>query len=335
MKIFFVHNGNETFVKNDRDLLNGMFEVLDFRAARKFPYEVRRYWSGVIRSDVVFCWFASWNSFWTLLLAKILHKPSVMVIGGYDVANLPIANYGHQRGGVKKWISRWAMGLANILIPFSHYSQQEAEQNVGIRADHMKMIYLGVPDAFGSLPTTAKERMALTVGKVEWQNLKRKGIEPFVRCAAHLPDVQFVVVGDWADASIEYLRSIASQNVIFTGRVSNEVLLDYYRRASVYVQASLHEGFGLSVAESMLAGCIPVTTPIGSLPEVVGDCGFFSNSPETSDIAKAIETALNDGSLLVRIQARERVLSKFSAEKRGHLLEQIMNCVLSNRNAKK
>jgi glycosyltransferase involved in cell wall biosynthesis len=334
-KIFFVHSGNETFVKLDRKLLSASFDVKDFYVARKFPAEFMLYWRGIKRADILFCWFASWNSFWALLIARIFRKPSIMVIGGYDVADLPIADYGHQRGGLKKRVSRWAMGLANILIPFSKYSQQEAEKNAGIRADCMKVIYIGVPDALVSLPTAVRERMALTVGKVEWPNLKRKGIEPFVCAAAYMSDVQFVVIGAWADDSIEYLRSIASSNVVFTGRVSDEELLDYYRRASVYVQASLHEGFGLSVAEAMLAGCIPVVTHEGSLPEVVGDCGFYITSPDTSDVVKAIETALNNSSLLMHVHARERVLSQFPMEKRRNSLEQIVNFVLSNENAKK
>ena len=323
MRIFFVHSGNETFVKLDRELLSTSFEVCDLYAARKFPADLPRYWRGVSETDLTFCWFASWNSFWALLLARVLGKPSIMVIGGYDVANLPVADYGSQRGGLEKWISRWGMNLANILLPFSNYSQQETEINAGASAGTMKMIYIGVPDPFGSISQIPRERIAITVGKVDRSNIRRKGLEPFVRSAAYLPDVQFVVVGPWADDSIDHLRSIASPNVVFSGRVTDEELLDYYKQASVYVQASLHEGFGLSVAEAMLAGCIPVVTKVGSLPEVVGDCGIYCASPEPSEVAKAIDIALNS-SLLMREQARERILSQFPMEKRRKLLEEII-----------
>jgi glycosyltransferase involved in cell wall biosynthesis len=322
-KILFVHSSDETFVKLDRELLDTSFDLQDFYVARKFPAKFIQYLSEIRKTDVLFCWFASWNSFWALLLARLMRKGSVLVIGGYDLANLPEADYGHQRGGLGKWISRFAMSLATALFTNSYYSQKEAELNAGIPSERVRVIYHGVPDPFGSLPGAPKERMTITVGKVDQPNLKRKGIEPFVRAAAHLPDVKFVVVGAWADDSIEYLRSVASPNVVFTGRVSDEELLDYYRQASVYVQASLHEGFGLSVAEAMLAGCIPITTRAGSLPEVVGDCGYYCDSPEPSDIAKAIEMALH-GSVSIRERARERILSNFPMEKRRKLLEEII-----------
>ena len=326
-KILFVHSSNETFVKLDRELLINSFALCDLYAPRKFPVDFRLYWRSIRKSDIIFCWFASWNSFWAILLAKIFRKPSIMVIGGYDVADLPEANYGHQRGGLKKKISQWAMGLADILIPFSEYSQSEAIKNAGVRADRMKVIYIGVPDLFVSLPATARERIALTVGKVEWANLKRKGLESFVRVAATLQDVKFILVGEWVDDSIEFLRSIAFANVTFTGRVDDGRLLEFYRRASVYVQPSLHEGFGLSVAEAMLAGCIPVITNAGSLPEVVGDCGFYCNTSEPFDIAKSIEIALASPSWF-RGKCRERILSLFSMQKRRELLEESIYSIL-------
>lgn len=332
-KILFVHSGNETFVKIDRQLLSASFLVRDFHATRKFPADLWTYWRGIKENDVLYCWFAGWNSLWALMLAKVLQTPSVLVIGGYDLANLPDANYGLQRGGLGKWVSRFAMRLATVVFTNSYFSQTEAEQNAAVPLDRVRVIYHGVPDPFGALPKFAGEDMVLTVGKVDWPNLKRKGIEAFVRAAARLPEVQFVVIGDWADNSITYLQALASPNVIFTGRVSDTELLAYYRQAAVYVQASLHEGFGMSVAEAMLAGCIPVVTRAGSLPEVVGDCGFYSDSPEPSDIAKAIRNALNSPPTL-REDGRRRILRLFPMQQRGEALQQVIQSVWNNDNAK-
>jgi len=323
MHVLFVHTGNEQFVKIDRDLLSASFTLQDLHVPARFPRSLLRYLRGVARTDIVFCWFASWNSFWALLLARAFKRPSILVIGGYDVANVPEAHYGHQRGGPSRWVSRWAMGLARILLPFSVYSLQQALDNAGIAPQRMRLVYLGIPDSFGALPQVPSERMALTVGNVAWPNLRRKGLEPFVRAAALLPDVHFVLVGAWFDDSITYLRSIASPNVTFTGWISDEELRACYLRASVYVQASLHEGFGLSVAEAMLAGCIPVTTRAGALPEVVGECGVYTESSDPDSISRAIVSALSS-SQSDRLRARQRVLTEFTLDRRRQMIDQVM-----------
>jgi len=324
MRILFLHSGNESFVKIDRELLAACFDVHDFHAIQKFPMGLMNYLQGIRECDLLFGWFASWNSFWALLLSKLFRKSSILIIGGYDIANLPAADYGHQRGGLEKIVSRLAMQLADHLLPFSDFSQQEAVRNVHVPEERMDRIYLGVPDVFGALPADGRQRMALTVGNVEWPNIKRKGLEPFVRTAAHLPEVQFVLAGAWKDDSITYLRSIASSNVLFTGRLSEEELESYYRKSSVYIQPSLHEGFGLSVAEAMLAGCIPVVTKAGSLPEVVGDCGQYCESNSPDQVAQAIRLALNS-SFEDRVRARERILTEFPLQQRKTALLRLID----------
>lgn len=320
LKVLLVHSGDESFVRLDRELLARSFEVDELFMRRKFPIGMFRLWRGIRLADVVYCWFASWNSFWAVLLARIAGRRSILVIGGYDIANLPQAEYGHQRGGVQKKLSRWAMRLADALTAFSHFSRQEAVRNADIPDDKIQVIYLGVPDPFGSLPQKPREPLVLTVGKVDSSNLKRKGLQAFVQAAAHLPDVKFLLVGPWADASIEQLRAIATPNVTFTGWVTASELLEYYRKAAVYVQASLHEGFGMSVAEAMLAGCIPVVSRLGSLPEVVGDCGIYLDASEPLGIANAVRAAL-DRPPQLRDQARQRILSHFTMEQRQLVLE--------------
>jgi glycosyltransferase involved in cell wall biosynthesis len=321
-RILFIHNNPARFVRQDLDALRDRFPVVEKHlAARRL--EPVSLWSAVSTNDVVFGWFASWHAFLPMLYARLLGKPSVLVIGGYDIANIPESGYGHQRGGLKKWVSRATMRMARFLITNSRFSQAEASLNAGLRDTHLHVVYHGVPDAFGGLTANRRECMALTVGDVDRPNLSRKGIEPFVRAAALLPHVRFVVAGRWKDQTIEGLRSLATSNVEFTGWLDDLTLMEYYRRASVYVQVSRHEGFGMSVAEAMLAGCIPVVTAAGALPEVVGNCGVYCPSQEPARVAAAIRQAL-ESTEEARYKARERVLTNFQPQVRAESIARIV-----------
>ena len=61
------------------------------------------------------------------------------------------------------------------------------------------------------------------------------------------------------------------------------------------MQASRHEGFGLAVAEAMLAGCVPVVMNVTAMPEVVGDAGVLIESQRPEDVAEGIRRALELG----------------------------------------
>jgi len=326
-KILFVHNHLSEFVRLDLEELRKRYQVTECYLPPR-TLNTSGLWQKVRMHDLVFGWFASWHTYLPLKFAKLLGKPSVLVIGGYDLANMPEIDYGHQRGGMKKWLSRRAMHSASCLVTNSQFSRHEATTNAALSSEQVHAIYHGVPDPFGALPQERRLRMALTVGNVDRSTLKRKGHERFVRTAALMPDVSFVLVGDWKDDAVDRLRSIATPNVTFTGRVSDQDLLDYYRQAAVYVQASRHEGFGLSVAEAMLAGCIPVVTRAGALPEVVGDSGVFVEASDPAALAQAIEKALAYPDA-ARAAIRQRILARFPMEKRGQLLDQLIRPLMN------
>jgi glycosyltransferase involved in cell wall biosynthesis len=321
-RILFFHNSPARFVEMDRESLRSRYPLTDccLRSRWINPLAI---WRQVRNHDLVIGWFASWHSLLPLLFARWLGRPSVLIVGGYDLANLPEIGYGHQRGGIKKWVSRWDMRLATCLVTNARYSRDEALRNAGIPAERVNVIYHGVEDVFGALPAGPRARFVLTVGNVNRSNLWRKGHEPFVRAAALVPDAQFILVGAWVDDAIEHLRAIAPPNVTFTGRVADDALWDYYRRASVYVQASAHEGFGLSLAEAMLAGCVPAVTRSGALPEVVGDAGVYTSSQDPGDVALAIRSALEQPSI-ARLEARQRVLTCFPTAARRQALEDLI-----------
>ena len=69
----------------------------------------------------------------------------------------------------------------------------------------------------------------------------------------------------------------------------------------------------MAVVESMLCGCIPVTTNGGALPEVTGDAGFRGDGD--AELAAGVTSAL-DVSFEQRLRSRE-FAQKFSADVRG------------------
>jgi glycosyltransferase involved in cell wall biosynthesis len=208
------------------------------------------------------------------------------------------------------------------LIAFSDYSRQEAIEHSGADPQRIVTIYLGVSPLSpqNDQPIVRQSDLIVTVGGLRVENLLRKGLLPFVQTAHLLPELSFIVVGAvFEPEALAMLKANAPANVEITGELSNEQLAAVYQRARIYVQASLHEGFGLSVAEAMLAGCVPVVTAVGSLPEVVGEAGIYAESNQPEAIAKAIHQALDCDPALGEA-ARNRILTLFPMAERQKAL---------------
>jgi glycosyltransferase involved in cell wall biosynthesis len=328
VRLLFVHSRKASFVAIDREILAERFEIEDLFQPGRVPNPLKVI-RGALRADVVFGWFASWHTFFPITLAWLLRKPSVLVIGGFDTANMPDIGYGHQRGGLRRWASRWIFRRATRLITNSNYSLTEIERNTPIPPARVTVVRHGVPDQFEEEPGE-KERAALTVGAIDHTTLVQKGQLPFVQAARELPDVRFVFAGRWLDDAVDEIRAIAPPNLELTGWLSEEDLRAAYRRAAVYVQASRHEGFGLAVAEAMLAGCVPVVMNVTAMPEVVGDAGVLIESQRAEDVADGVRRALAMGPAASH-RARERILTTFPMESRREGILRVVDEALAGR----
>jgi glycosyltransferase involved in cell wall biosynthesis len=327
-RLLYVHSRKASFVAIDRDILAERYAIEDLYQPGRWP-NLLAVIGAVRRADIVFGWFASWHTFFPITLAWLMRKPSVLIVGGFDTADMPDIGYGYQQGGLRRWASRWIMSRATRLITNSEYSLTEIERNTPIPPSRVTVVHHGVPDPFGR-PGAHKERLALTVGAIDRGTLVQKGQLPFVRAAGELPDVRFVFAGKWLDDAIAELRSIAADNVEFTGWLSDEDLRALYLRAGVYVQASRHEGFGLAVAEAMLAGCVPVVMNVTAMPEVVGDAGVLIESQRPQDVAAGIRRALALGPDANRA-ARERILTAFPIESRREGILRVVDEAVAGR----
>ncbi len=318
LRVLFVHQHPWSYVRRDLDILRGAYDVREHRFHG--IADIVRLRIDVQWCDVAFVWFGSLHAFFTVLFARILHKRTAVVAGGWDVGQPPD---GMPYRWHKRWCPQYVFSHCDMTLTVSDFNTQEARANVkGIRT--LRRIYHGFEtDRFVPDTTVAKRRSALTTGTISRFYNERKGLPLFIQAARYLPDVQFLLAGDWWDSSVDSLRSMIGPNVSLQGHVSDDELLKLYQSSAVYVQASRHEAFACSLAEAMLCGCVPVVTRAAALPEVVGDCGVYVQERAPEALARAIAEALQRPEMGPR--ARQRIIECFPLEKRRRELLAIMD----------
>jgi glycosyltransferase involved in cell wall biosynthesis len=265
------------------------------------------------------------------LLARLLGVRVAFVTGGYDIVSMPEIGFGALRVPLFRALLRLTIPLANLFLPFS-LSAAKQLRKYGKPA-RMRVIYPGVDTAFFTPDPAAPPRrpLALTVSAVNSVTIQQKGLETFVRAAAHAPDIQWVLVGSALDDSITHLREIASPNVRFVDRfISTEELRALYRQASCYVQVSAHEGFGIAVAEAISCGSVPILTRRWSLPEVAADLATYVPLNDPEAVARAAVAASHAPDDL-RLKLRERIVATFPLRRRERELTSALLALVPNR----
>jgi glycosyltransferase involved in cell wall biosynthesis len=308
-KILFESATIYYFRKKDLEILKRHFEVTVFSKSLDpsfFAESVRK----IMGIDIVFSWFATKRALYFALLSKLFRKRFILVSGGNDVVEMP--EIGFTFGFLRRLQVKTTLLLADRVLVFSDSSKASILE-LAPRAN-VETVYVGAIDTGIFRPDRPKEDLTVTVGIVSWGNVERKGLNTFVKAAAYLPVEKFAVIGRWEDDSIDHLRSMSTPNVVFAGYLPLDELVEWYRRARVYVQVSLHEGFGIAVAEAMSCECVPVVTREGAIPEVVGDTGYYVPYGDPKATAEAIEKALRDEEKGKK--ARKRVIKLFSLERR-------------------
>ena len=139
----------------------------------------------------------------------------------------------------------------------------------------------------------------------------RKGHEVLLRALASVPDSNWrlACVGSARrhPPTVERLRALMlaeglADRVSLAGEVDASDLAAHYDRADLFVLPTLHEGYGMAVAEALAHGLPVVGTATGAIPELVADgAGLVVPPGDPARLAAALSELLTDAS------ARERL----------------------------
>lgn len=217
---------------------------------------------------------------------------------------------------------------ATRLGTVSEFSRNDLVNTWNLPADSIDVIYNGSNELYKPLSSDTAEqtRKEYTQGKPYFIYVgalnPRKNIEGMLqgfelfKQQNDLPH-QLVIVGEkmWGNSGMDKVyESMSHKNeVLFTGRLSNEKLHVLLASAQALVLVSHLEGFGIPVLEAMYCDIPVLCSNVTALPEVASTAGHLVNPGSIDSIARGFAKLASDEAYRNQLIANARIQrTKFS-----------------------
>ncbi|MFT4800317.1 MAG: glycosyltransferase involved in cell wall biosynthesis [Flavobacteriaceae bacterium] len=325
--ILFIKRGFTRFEDNDFNLLAKNFNVKLYEPGFNNIYKV---FSEIRKVDILYYWFPNDYKFIISLIAKILNK-KIIIVGGGQMSTADTKKNRKFARVKYRFLHRilgiLSLKIADKIITVSKYEFKGISRYVS--KNKISLIFNSIETKLFNNKNKIKRdpKLIITISGLKDTHYHRKGLDVFVNLSKEMPDYKFVLIGkDCNDGTYEIIKNQVKNNFSITGAVSDDELVDWMFKASIYCQFSRQEGFGVALAESMACGCIPVVSQFGAIPEVAGPDAYYI---EKELNYKEIKSTIIDASKsnIKRDLFSQRIISLFNDSTRNKLLIDKVNSV--------
>lgn len=228
--------------------------------------------------------------------------------------DLPSAASRYYRTYFKKYARN-----ADRVITVSRYSKNDIAELYSISENKIDVIYNAASDTFNNKADNSPYpfQYFIYVGSLHPRKNIKRLLEAYVLFKKKSNSVlKMVIVGEKMNwDSEQYNLDQYTDEVIFTGRVTDSQLNALYRHALALTYVPYFEGFGIPLVEAMQCETPIITANVSSLPEIAGDAALYVNPMNVEEISSALHQISIDEPLrkkLINVGAQQK--NKFSWE---------------------
>lgn len=229
--------------------------------------------------------------------------------------NLPLSRqYFIYHGGWRLKEVQKTLQRADLVILLNHFDKAYASEHLGVPASRIRVAGNGIPSSFVGLPFRpenewpADEPIRIAV---PGSFAQRKGIAYSIPALNQIlrayPNVEagFLGAGVPEETVYQGIDEDLRGRVTVLPRFEHEKLPELLRPYRIQLMASVTEGFGKVLVESMACGLAPVTTDTPGPMEVArdGENALVVPRRDTAALVAALRRLIEDGDLRGRIRA--------------------------------
>jgi len=215
---------------------------------------------------------------------------------------LPYPLYQFKRLGYSFVLSQ-AVKRAARIITVSQTVKQDIIREFAISPDKVSVTYESgeLEEKTDTSVFSVPKKYILYVGNAHpHKNLSRL-VEAYLLIRKRIPELRLVCIGKhdyfYTRLQTDVAKSLAVENVIFPGEVSNAALVRWYRHAAAFVFPSLAEGFGIPGLEAMQFSCPVLASDIPVFREIYGGAANYFDQTDVVDMADEITSILKQDKL--------------------------------------
>jgi len=248
--------------------------------------------------------------------------PSALIARRRFNLNVPVVSHHHHLdpSPLNRLIEKRVVEGSDRVVVGSEFGRRQLAAELGVRTDHVSVVYYGVDPALvsGPPPSDLLDRyrlrghsVVLFLGGLKPRKNLFLLLDVWAPVAAREPEARLVIAGGGplrADLERHARRLGLEGRVVFTGYVPEAEKAAHFRLADVFLFPSAMEGFGFSVAEAMSAGVPVVASDRGSIPELVaeGQSGFVCDPAVPDRFVERLLLLLGDAALREKFGAAAR-----------------------------
>jgi glycosyltransferase involved in cell wall biosynthesis len=190
------------------------------------------------------------------------------------------------------------------IVTLSESSRQEIVDMLHLSADRISVAPPGVDAMYSPGGERSTTPLVVAVGRLVPVKRFDVLINSLAALKERVPALRAVIIGEgYARPELEALREKlgATEWLDLPGRVSDEALVDWYRRAWVVASSSQREGWGMTLTEAASCGTPAVATDIAGHADAVldGESGLLVK--RSADLTDALGQVLLDDVLRSRL----------------------------------
>ena len=137
------------------------------------------------------------------------------------------------------------------------------------------------------------QKLIIFFGRLHYQ----KNVDLLIQSFSHLKskNVKLIIIGDGPDSDRLRKMSQGNKDIIMTGRVSDDMLLEYLRAADLMVLPSRGETASLTMMEAMACGIPVIASNVGNAKEMLGEGrGVLFEKYTEEELAEKCDMILED-----------------------------------------